>query len=86
MAFRTRSESPLGSLDGSKHDYCPIVDAGAARHHFGRTSWGLQANASVDCRRRAEQDAILLANRIRLLKAEDVAILVGMLLHSERCA
>mmetsp|Transcript_2160 Transcript_2160/g.5479 ORF Transcript_2160/g.5479 Transcript_2160/m.5479 type:complete len:423 (+) Transcript_2160:26-1294(+) len=52
MAFRTRSESPLGSLDGSKHDYCPIVDAGAAR-------------------RRAEQDAILLANRIRLLKAED---------------
>lgn len=66
MAGRTRSESPLLDDDRGNADYF--------RQQQGLGSCaertGVMFNASA-ARKRAEQDSMLLANRIRLLRAEE---------------
>eukprot|EP00930_Biecheleria_cincta_P103502 TRINITY_DN95491_c0_g1_i1.p1 TRINITY_DN95491_c0_g1~~TRINITY_DN95491_c0_g1_i1.p1 ORF type:complete len:437 (-),score=87.62 TRINITY_DN95491_c0_g1_i1:51-1361(-) len=65
MAGRTRSESPLLDDDRGNADYFRQPGLGS-----GPERAGVMFNASA-ARKRAEQDSMLLANRIRLLRAEE---------------
>lgn len=66
MAGRPRSESPLLDDDRGNADYLRQPELGGACSE--RT--GVLFNASA-ARKRADQDSMLLANRIRLLRAEE---------------